>query len=179
MAEIGMPELLEFAEANWIALAVAALVVLLLAWWLLARARRPAWRSHRPDVLDEGFGRAQRNQALIDAPSAAMAAVTPAPAGEAMAGIGEVVALAAQAASDDFDDLTRIKGLGPKLATILQGLGITGFAQIAAWDEGDIERIDAKLGTFAGRIRRDAWVEQARHLAGGDTAGFEAKFGRL
>lgn len=77
------------------------------------------------------------------------------------------------------DELTALKGLGPKAASKLHDLGVTTFAQIAAWDEGDIEAIDAQLGAFKGRIRRDRWVEQARFLAKGDTEGFEAAFGKL
>ena len=62
---------------------------------------------------------------------------------------------------------------------MLHGLGVTRFSQIAAWTDEDIARIDASLGTFAGRITRDNWVEQAKLLAAGDTAGFEGKFGKL
>ena len=77
------------------------------------------------------------------------------------------------------DDLTRIKGVGGKLRELLATLGVTRFAQIADWSEADIDRVDAQLGRFQGRIRRDNWVEQARLLAEDDTAGYEAKFGRL
>ncbi len=77
------------------------------------------------------------------------------------------------------DDLAQIKGLGPKLQALLPTLGVTTFAQIAAWDEAGIDRIDAQLGVFQGRIRKDNWVEQAQFLAGGDVAGYEAKFGKL
>ena len=77
------------------------------------------------------------------------------------------------------DDLTRMKGLGPKLRDRLAELGVTCFAQIAAWDEAEIDRIDAQLDRFAGRIRRDDWVEQARFLATDDRAGYEARFGAL
>ena len=56
---------------------------------------------------------------------------------------------------------------------------MAGFAQIAAWDEAEIDRVDAELGRFQGRIRRDNWVEQARFLAQGDTEGYEGRFGRL
>lgn len=77
------------------------------------------------------------------------------------------------------EELARIKGLGPKLQALLPTLGVTTFAQIAAWDEAGIDRIDAQLGVFQGRIRKDNWVEQARFLAGGDVAGYEAKFGKL
>jgi len=81
-------------------------------------------------------------------------------------------------ASAQGDDLTRIKGLGPKLATMLREKGITRFEQIANWSEDDIERVDNDLGRFKGRIRRDHWVEQARMLESGDQQAFDAKFGR-
>lgn len=182
--------MMQMIEANWIAFAIALLVGLLVAWWLFARGSKGAERSHRPDVLDEGVAPAQRNQAFIDAPSAAAAAMTPPPMAGTMAGIGEVIGVAAQdqveaaeaaapAPDAGADDLRRIKGVGPKLAALLATLGITRFAQIATWDDAEIDRIDAQLGTFAGRIRRDAWVEQAGYLANGDVAGFEARFGKV
>ena len=77
------------------------------------------------------------------------------------------------------DDLNRIKGIGPKLSARLQELGVTSFAQIAAWNNSDIDRIDAELGRFQGRIRRDDWIEQARLLNADETSAYEAKFGRL
>jgi len=77
------------------------------------------------------------------------------------------------------DNLLQLKGVGPKLVTLLAGLGVTRFAEIAAWKEADIARIDAELGTFKGRIVRDHWIEQAGYLAKGDVASFEAKFGKL
>lgn len=75
--------------------------------------------------------------------------------------------------------LTQLKGLGPKVAARLAELGITGIGQIAALDDDAADALDARLGAFQGRIARDRWVEQARFLAAGDRAGFEAVFGRL
>lgn len=60
-----------------------------------------------------------------------------------------------------IDDLTRISGVGPVLVGKLTALGITSFAQVAAFTEEDIERIDGELN-FKGRITRDNWVEQAK-----------------
>lgn len=77
------------------------------------------------------------------------------------------------------DALTTLKGLGPKAESLLHDLGVTTFAQIAAWDQGDVEAIDAQLGAFKGRIVRDRWVAQAKLLANGDTAAFEEQFGKL
>lgn len=77
------------------------------------------------------------------------------------------------------DNLQLLKGVGPKLVVLLNGLGVTGFQQIADWTDADIARIDAQLGTFQGRIARDNIVDQAVYLARGDKAGFEAKYGAL
>ena len=208
--------------ANWIAFVAALLIGLLVAWWVFARGSKDAGRrERRPDVLDEGAERAGRNQALIDAPPAA--SMQAHPAAGAMAGIGEVVAVASQdeveedtarrdmeetvraredagmeddaapevvppadtpapvaeTAAAQGDDLRQIKGIGPKLVTLLHSLGVTRFEQIAGWTEEDLARIDAQLGAFQGRPERDSWVEQARLLASGDTADYEARFGKL
>lgn len=84
---------------------------------------------------------------------------------------------APQSATSTGDDLRRIKGVGPKLVTMLHENGVTTFEQIAGWSSADIDRIDAKMGRFQGRIRRDNWVEQARLLQSGDLSAYEAKFG--
>ncbi len=77
------------------------------------------------------------------------------------------------------DNLQLLKGVGPKLVVLLNGLGIISFRQIADWTEADIERIDPQLGAFQGRIARDNIVDQAGYLARGDKAGFEEKYGAL
>lgn len=139
--------------------------------WLIGRANRKAKvvrESMTKDVLDDGAERASRNQALIDAGASAPkldAEPKPEP-------------VAAQAAASTDDDLTRIKGLGPKIATMLREQGVTHFADIAAWNDSDIDRIDAQLGRFQGRIRRDSWVAQAKLLSAGDETGFTSKFGQ-
>jgi predicted flap endonuclease-1-like 5' DNA nuclease len=77
------------------------------------------------------------------------------------------------------DNLELIKGLGPKVNTLLKGLGVTSFAQVAGWTAADVAEIDPKLGAFAGRITRDNWIDQAQLLSAGDIAGFEQKYGAL
>jgi predicted flap endonuclease-1-like 5' DNA nuclease len=188
---IELPKI-ELLIANWPAVAVTVALLLALLWIML-RGRRSRTRDrHRaPDALDEGAAPAARNQALIDAPSAVTAASLADTGPDIFGGIGGLLAVgaarevdAAALAPDSTtapsgDDLARIKGLGPKLVTLLGQLGVTSFSQIAVWSEADIDRIDGQLGTFAGRIRRDSWVDQAKFLAAGDTAGFEGKFGRV
>jgi predicted flap endonuclease-1-like 5' DNA nuclease len=68
------------------------------------------------------------------------------------------------------DDLTRLTGIGPKLASALTERGITTFAQLADWTEENAAAFDAELG-LKGRVARDAWVAQARRLAGDTDAG--------
>lgn len=64
------------------------------------------------------------------------------------------------------DDLKAIGGVGPKLETVLNGLGIWTYAQIAAWRPAEVAWVDDYL-SFRGRIDRDEWVEQAARLAKG------------
>jgi predicted flap endonuclease-1-like 5' DNA nuclease len=185
--------MMQMFEANQALLAGIVLLVVFVVWWVWGRTKPAPKKREYTDVLSEGAEKASRNNALIDAPSAA-AMVTPAPVvipspgAGTLAGIGEVVAAAATAEISDAapapvvsggDDLGRIKGVGPKLKALLTSLGVTSYAQIAAWTDADIAQIDAKLGTFAGRPVRDNWIEQAKLLAGGDTAAYEAKFGKV
>lgn len=130
----------------------------------------PASTPEPAPLADEPIAAA----APVAAPSAALAADTnaePAPPVEP--------APAEPAPAEGGDDLTRLKGVGPKLAARLNELGITRFAQLAALDEASAKALDAQLGSFQGRMTRDRWTDQARFLAAGDTAGYEAVFGKL
>lgn len=42
---------------------------------------------------------------------------------------------------------------------------MTRFAQIAAWDDAEIDRFAELIGRMGSRIRSDDWVGQARDLA--------------
>ena len=150
-------------EIYWPYLLAALFIGLALAWLLFAANRKTRVTSDKRDVLDEGAAPAARNQALIDDAPAVKRDDTP--------------AAAAPPPPQDGDDLTRIKGVGAKLVTLLASHGVVRFEQIAAWDDAEIDRIDAQLGRFEGRIRRDNWTEQAKLLASGDTQAFDEKFG--
>ncbi|MCA1653791.1 MAG: hypothetical protein LC656_06320 [Sphingomonadales bacterium] len=77
------------------------------------------------------------------------------------------------------DNLQRLKGVGPKFATLLHSQGIFRFDQIARLTPTEVERIDAAMGAFRGRFARDRIVEQADYLARGDEDGYEQTFGKL
>jgi hypothetical protein len=77
------------------------------------------------------------------------------------------------------DDLTILKGVGPKLAARFHENGISRFAQLARLSDNEVAILDEKMGPFKGRLKRDRIVEQACFLERGDKDGFEAQFGKL
>ena len=165
----------DLSDNTLIIVAAVVLVAVLVAWWILRRRPAERIRAQTPDVLTPGAAPAERNTLLVEAP----------PASVGMMGLGEAVAAGAVDVAGEApppqegDDLTRIKGVGPKLSAMLRGLGVTRYDQIAGWSEADVARIDPQLGAFQGRIARDDWIEQCRYLAAGDTAGFEGRFGKV
>ncbi|MDJ0920603.1 MAG: hypothetical protein QNI84_05705 [Henriciella sp.] len=66
--------------------------------------------------------------------------------------------------ADGGDDLTAIGGIGPRISTVLNELGIWTYAQIADWTTENQHWIDDHLA-FNGRVARENWVEQAGTLA--------------
>lgn len=79
--------------------------------------------------------------------------------------------------SGSVDDLKRISGVGPALEEKLNDMGITRYAQIAAWTRADIDAVDEKLN-FKGRIDREDWIGQAQKLAAGETTDFAGRVDR-
>jgi len=68
-----------------------------------------------------------------------------------------------EARDNDQDELTQIKGIGPKVAEKLNEAGIYHFDQIANWNEANIKWLE-KHTTFAHRAKKDLWVNQAKAL---------------
>ncbi|MEM1105818.1 MAG: hypothetical protein AAGH87_05460 [Pseudomonadota bacterium] len=84
-----------------------------------------------------------------DAPSAAL---TPAPPP------------AQDTPPSDKDDLTQIRGIGPRIQNELHSIGVYSFSQIAAWTPANQAWVDEYL-SFSGRVAREEWVSQASALA--------------
>lgn len=139
---------------------LAGAVIVLMALWLVWTLSRNASKNADTTVVREPPPR------VPPAPQPAAEPVDAAPA-------------ALPPADGPPDDLRQLKGVGPKLATLLGELGVTRYDQIAAFSDADVATLDAQLGTFQGRIARDNWIEQADLLARGETQAFEAKFGKL
>lgn len=114
-------------------------------------AQLPAGSSARRHLLEE------RQRLLGDAALAASASAA-------------TLRAAAEPLLHTADDLTQIKGIGPKIADQLRALGITSLAQIATLSPADVARLDQVLA-FKGRIEREQWIEQARAILASRNAG--------
>lgn len=151
-------------------LSLAVTVVLLLlalvaALYALSRVREKREADARP----------------VPPPAAAAAPQAPAEAPAAAAEAPPAAAASPFLPAPDGapDDLSRIKGIGPKLSARLTELGVFHYAQIAAWTPEQLAAVDAELGTFSGRPERDQWQSQARLLAAGDVKAYERAHGKL
>lgn len=139
------------------------------------RVGAPRGPRPEPEVLARRQQGASANAALVSVPSA----VVEDPSGQVR---GADAAPATDDASDGSsadDELQTMKGLGPKLASLLRAQGLTRFEQIAALTPDDLAGLDAHFGAFKGRLARDRIVEQAAFLARGDREGYERAFGKL
>jgi predicted flap endonuclease-1-like 5' DNA nuclease len=141
------------------------LALALLLWWLLTRSPK----KQKADAIEIELPRP-----AAAALSAEEASVAPEPAQPAV-----VESQPAEEAAKP-DDLKRIEGIGPKIASVLQAAGITTFAQLAATEPGRIEQI---LEARDPRLRRLAnpatWPEQARLAAADEWEALAALQGEL
>lgn len=65
--------------------------------------------------------------------------------------------------AEDVDDLTRIRGIDARLERRLNALNITSYAQIAIWEEADVDYFARTLGLDESIIG-EKWIEQAAVL---------------
>jgi predicted flap endonuclease-1-like 5' DNA nuclease len=166
-----------FCSANLFWLALPLLLGLLTGWWAFRRAPQMAYAAPEPvrrDPAPQPYVAPKPAPAPVAAPVPAPA---PVPVAAPVVAAAALTAIGIPAAIGAPDDLLQIKGVGPKLNELLISLGVRRFDQIAAWGRGEIEKVDAHLGSFKGRIDRDSWVEQAGLLHRGDVEAFTAKFG--
>lgn len=136
------------------------------------REAAPVERVPEPVVL------APNEPVVASAPVAKPMPTQPAPA-PVVAPAPATVVTPPPAPAAGTTDLTRLKGLGPKVAAMLVEQGVPDIATLATLDAARADAVAAQLGMFAPRMTKDRWVEQAQFLAAGDIAGFEAKFGKL
>lgn len=174
---------MNFDSTTTILIVGAAIVVLLVLWAVLRAASRVSIAKEARDRAGEPYVATKERPYMKDAsapPSPLPGTADPDVAQPAVPVVEDFAGIAfPPRATDHGDELTRLKGVGPKLATMLNDQGITRYEQLASMDDSQLAALDARLGSFKGRLARDRVVEQARYLASGDTAGFEATFGKL
>jgi predicted flap endonuclease-1-like 5' DNA nuclease len=165
------------------------LIGLLTGWWAWARSNRDAGlaystpqpaavpRAAAPDPVPVRAPEPTAPVAAFEAPKADTGGLGLAGAG--VAGAAALTAIGIPAAVGAADDLLKIKGIGPKLNGVLNGLGITRFDQIANWTAGDVDKVDDHLGEFKDRIGREEWIPQAKLLAAGNTPEWERIYGTV
>lgn len=69
-------------------------------------------------------------------------------------------------AEKSADDLTKLEGIGPKVAKILAEAGITSFADLAEADTAEVDKVlDANRLQM---LDSAGWIEQAKLAAAGD-----------
>jgi predicted flap endonuclease-1-like 5' DNA nuclease len=142
-----------------------------------AKAAKPAAKATKPAAKTAAKPAAKpaAKSAAKAAPKAAAKAAKPAakPAAKAAkpAAKDGKPELLKKARAGGADDLKQIKGVGPKLETILHGMGVYHFDQVASWRKAEVKWVDEALtGVNKGRVSRDDWVAQAKTLAkGGET----------
>ncbi|MBA3879504.1 MAG: hypothetical protein C0500_07300 [Sphingobium sp.] len=162
-------------------IAIGAVVTILAILWGTMRRRAKAASIADSERHEHAIRDAEvADEATSDAPAAIDLPPEPSPIPLAPVAVPEVQASApATVESSESLPLTTLKGLGPRAAAALAEQGITSIGGLAALDPAQAEALDARLGPLAGRLARDRWVDQAKLLAAGDIAAFEAGFGKL
>jgi predicted flap endonuclease-1-like 5' DNA nuclease len=87
----------------------------------------------------------------------------PPPVGSEVGDVLDIEHVEQPRASEPADDLTRIRGIDAGTARALAALGVTRYAQIAAWRRGDVRDVAETLG-LTREISRQNWIEQAALL---------------
>ena len=128
---------------------------------IFKKRRRKHYRrknGHRQDLMSVKILDILTGGAMPAKKAAApKAEVTPAP-------VAVAAPVAASAAIPD--DISLIGGIGPKIHKALTDLGVSTYAQIAAWTPADVERIEGEIKQ-KGRVAREEWIEQAKELMAG------------
>lgn len=174
---------MNFDSTTTILIIGAAIAVLLVIWAVLRAASRVSIAKEAQDRAGETYVANKERPYMKEAapaPTPPPLASDPDVAQPAVPVVEDFAGIAFPPHSTDHaDELTRLKGVGPKLAAMLNEQGISRYEQLASMDDAQLEALDSRLGNFKGRLARDRVPEQARYLASGDTAGFEATFGKL
>ena len=163
----------EVLREYWPVLLVIVILGLLIGLWVLRPRQRVALSDSAPVRPHMAARTGNDEGGLADEAATATRDVV----GELLA--TRVQATLAAASGGPPDDLQRLKGVGPRLAALLNERGIARYEQLAGLSDTELDLVDSSLGSFEGRLRRDRVREQADYLARGDTDAYEREFGKL
>lgn len=71
----------------------------------------------------------------------------------------------AKKTSSNKDNLTKVKGIGPKIQSILNAAGITTYAQLASSKKADIQKILEAAGNRYRSYDSAPWIKEAKTFA--------------
>ena len=77
-------------------------------------------------------------------------------------------------AEQSDDDLTRLTGIGPKLAEAMKAAGICTYAQLTTMSVEDVSQALAGSNIRYNKASAESWAEQATLAAAGDWKGLKA-----
>ena len=66
--------------------------------------------------------------------------------------------------ASNADDLKVISGVGPKMESTLNEIGIYSYEQVSKMTDNEYDLLDSITGSFPGRAKRDDWAKQAKEL---------------
>ncbi len=139
---------------------IFVLLEVLLLWWLRRRSEAAQARMARPKV-ETPKPVIHPAPPKAEAPAPVVTPVPPAPVVEPAPPMPAV-----ESVPPAPDDLKLIEGIGPRIASVLAGAGITTFAQLGATDVSRLKQILAQAG-LAALADPATWPEQAALAAAG------------
>ncbi len=110
---------------------------------------------------------------VLETPAVAESVDAPMPVAETVVEASTVAESALTAEQSD-DDLTRLTGIGPKLAEAMKAAGICTYAQLTTMSVEDVNQALAGSNIRYNKASAESWAEQATLAAAGDWKGLKA-----
>lgn len=110
----------------------------------------------------------------LETPAVAESVDAPMPVAETVVEASTAAEPASTTAEQSDDDLTRLTGIGPKLAEAMKAAGICTYAQLTTMSVEDVSQALAGSNIRYNKASAESWAEQATLAAAGDWKGLKA-----
>ena len=110
---------------------------------------------------------------VLETPAVAESVDAPMPVAETVVEVSTAAEPELTAEQSD-DDLTRLTGIGPKLAEAMKAAGICTYAQLTTMSVEDVSQALAGSNIRYNKASAESWAEQATLAAAGDWKGLKA-----